>query len=56
MTMEECEPRVVGYEIYLDPSAPPDDDLHPGAMVTVVTDFQGSRYVARTLTIDSQGK
>ena len=44
------------YEIYLDPSAPPDDDLHPGAMVTVVTDFRGSRYVARTLTIDSQGK
>ena len=44
------------YEIYLDPSAPPDDDLHPGAMVTVVTDFQGSRYVARTLKIDSQGK
>ena len=44
------------YEIYLDPSIPPDDNLHAGAVVTVVTDFQGSRYVARSLTFDPQGK
>jgi hypothetical protein len=44
------------YEIYLDPSVPPDDNLHPGSNVTVVTSFEGSRYVARILTIDSQEK
>ena len=44
------------YEIYLDPSAAPDDNLHIGAVVTVVTNFQGSRYVARNLTIESQAK
>ena len=44
------------YEVYLDPYAPPDDNLHPGAVVTVVANFEGSRYVARSLTIDSQGK
>jgi hypothetical protein len=44
------------YEVYLDPSAPPDDNLHPGAVITVVANFEGSRYVARSLTIDSQGK
>lgn len=44
------------YEIYLDPSAAPDENLHVGSLVTVETDFQGSRYMARTLRIDSQGK
>jgi hypothetical protein len=44
------------YEVYLDPCVTPDDNLHPGAMVTVVTNFEGSRYVARNLTIDAQGK
>jgi len=44
------------YEIYLDPSVAPDDNLHPGSSVTVVTNFEGSRYVARSLTIDSQEK
>jgi hypothetical protein len=44
------------YEIYLDPSVPPDDNLHTGAVVTVVTNFEGSRYVARSVTIDSQEK
>ncbi len=44
------------YEIYLDPSAQPNEDLHVGAIVTVVTNFEGSRYVARTLTINSPGK
>jgi len=44
------------YEVYLDPYAAPDDNLHPGVVVTVVANFEGSRYVARSLTIDSQGK
>jgi len=44
------------YEVYLDPSVAPDENLHAGAVVTVVTNFEGSRYVARSLTIDSQGK
>jgi len=44
------------YEVYLDPSLTPDENLHAGAVVTVVTNFEGSRYVARSLTIDSQGK
>jgi hypothetical protein len=44
------------YEVYLDPSAPPDDNLHPGSVVTVIANFEGSRYVARNLTINSQGK
>lgn len=44
------------YEVYLDPSLSPDENLHTGAMVTVITNFEGSRYVARALAIDSQGK
>jgi hypothetical protein len=44
------------YEVYLDPSLSPDENLHTGAMVTVITNFEGSRYVARALSIDSQGK
>jgi hypothetical protein len=44
------------YEVYLDPSVPPDDNLHPGSLVTVIANFEGSRYVARNLTINSQGK
>jgi Domain of unknown function (DUF5666) len=44
------------YELYLDPSVTPDENLHAGAVVTVVTNLEGSRYVARSLTIDSQGK
>lgn len=44
------------YEIYLDPSSTPDDNLHPGATVTVEANYQDSRYVARHLTVDSQNK
>lgn len=44
------------YEIYLDLSAPPDDNLHPGAEVTAVTDFENARYVAQSITINSKGK
>ncbi len=42
------------YEVYLDPSLAPDDNLHPGANVTVIANFQDSRYLARMITIDSQ--
>jgi hypothetical protein len=42
------------YEICLDPSAAPDNDLHVGAVVTILTNFQGSRYLARNVTIESR--
>ena len=42
------------YDIYLSPSATPDENLRNGATVTAVTDYDGSRYVARNLTINSQ--
>jgi hypothetical protein len=43
------------YEIYLDPSLPGvDDNLRPSANVTVLTRFQDNRYVARSISVDSQ--
>jgi len=43
------------YEIYLDPSAiAVDDQLRPGVDVTAVAKFDGSRYVARSLTVNSR--
>ena len=42
------------YEVYLDPSVTPDENLQPGSTVTVVTNFDGTRYVARHVTINSQ--
>ena len=42
------------YDIYLSPSMNPDENLHNGATVTADTDFDGSRYTARNLTINSQ--
>lgn len=43
------------YEIYLDPSVITfDERLHPGAEVTTVAKFDGSHYVARTLTVNSR--
>lgn len=39
------------YEVYLSPSATPDENLHPGANVNVVTIYDGSRYVVRDITI-----
>ncbi len=43
------------YEIYLDPAViTVDDGLHAGANVTTVARFDGSRYVARTLTVNSR--
>jgi Domain of unknown function (DUF5666) len=44
------------YEVYLDPSAPPDDNLHAGSVVTVQANFQGSRYVARSVKIEAQAQ
>jgi hypothetical protein len=44
------------YEVYLDPSVSPDENLHVGSAVTVVTNFDGARYVARGVTIDAQNK
>jgi Domain of unknown function (DUF5666) len=42
------------YEVYLDSTAPPDDNLQPGVNVTVMANFEDSRYVARTITINAQ--
>jgi len=42
------------YEVYLDSTVPPDDNLQPGVNVTVIANFEDSRYVARTITINSQ--
>ena len=42
------------YEVYLNTSITPDEYLHPGALITVVADFDGSRYLARNLSINSQ--
>ena len=44
------------YEVYLDPSVAPDENLRSGVTVTVVASFEGSRYMARSFTIDSQGR
>lgn len=42
------------YEVYLDPATTPDDGLHAGANVTVVTSFDGSRYAVRSIAITSR--
>ena len=42
------------YEVYLSPSINPDENLQPGATVKVVTDFDGERYVVRTVSINSK--
>jgi len=45
------------YEIALDPSLiPSDDSLHPGVNVTVVSRFDGSKYKAKTVTVNRQEK
>lgn len=44
------------YEIYLDPSLALDDKLQTGAVVTAITSLDGSRYVAHSLTVDSEAK
>lgn len=42
------------YEVYLSPSATPDDGLHPGTSVTVVTNYDGTRYVVRSINVNSR--
>ncbi len=44
------------YEIFLDPSTPPDDNLHAGADVTVIANYENSRYVARNISFNSASK
>jgi hypothetical protein len=44
------------YEIYLDSSAPLQDNLRVGAVVNVVAEFKGSRYAAQTVTVTSEGE
>lgn len=44
------------YEIYLNPSKSQDENLHAGAKVTVGAGFEGSRYVARTITVQPEAK
>jgi hypothetical protein len=44
------------YEVYLNPSSTPDENLQPGAVVTAETNFENSRYVVRNLTINSQAR
>lgn len=44
------------YEIYLDPSKAQDENLHTGIQVTVGAGFEGSRYVARTVSISPEAK
>jgi hypothetical protein len=41
------------YEVYLLSSINPDENLQPGVMVQVVTDFDGERYVVRNITVNS---
>ena len=42
------------YEVYLSPSSAPDENLQVGSQVTVVTNLQDSRYIARNVTINSK--
>lgn len=44
------------YEVYLASTVTPDDNLQPGANVTLIADFQDSRYVTRMITIEPQEK
>ncbi len=45
------------YEIYLDPSVTAvDDSLRQAADVTIQTRFDGGRYVARSITVNSRGQ
>jgi hypothetical protein len=41
------------YEVYLEPSAPVDEKLHEGADVTALARFEQNRYVAHTVTVNS---
>jgi len=42
------------YEVYFDPTRTPDENLQLGALVTVVTNLEGWRYMARSISIETQ--
>lgn len=44
------------YEIHFDPRTTPDENLQLGTTVTVVTNLEGWRYVAKRVTVDQQSK
>lgn len=44
------------YEIHFDPSTTPDENLQLGATITVVTNLEGWRYVAKRVTVDLENK
>jgi len=45
------------YEVYVDPSVVAiDDNVRPSADVTVLTRFEGNRYVARSITVNSPNR
>jgi hypothetical protein len=44
------------YEIHLNPQATPDDNLQAGAKVTIIANFEDSRYVAQSLTVNPENK
>jgi hypothetical protein len=41
------------YEVYLPTSMNPAENLQPGVMVKVLTDFDGERYIVRNVTVNS---
>ncbi len=44
------------YEIYLNPQANPNDNLQAGANVTITANFEDSRYVAGSVTVNPDAK
>ena len=44
------------YEVYFDATRTPDENLQLGAMVTVVTNLDGWRYMAKSITVEAQNK
>jgi hypothetical protein len=44
------------YEIHIESSLAQRDDVHTGETVTIMTAYEDSRYVARTITIDAATK
>lgn len=44
------------YEIHLNPQSSPDDNLQAGANVTITANFEDSHYVARSVTVNPEGK
>src|SRR5579864_2551322 len=44
------------YEIHFDPATTPDENLQLGATVTVVTNLEGWKYVAKRVTVEQESK